>query len=51
MTFNTKNPKLEVPQIPKWHPLRYTANDEKSGEILVSFSVSDDDYTYKIPSF
>ena len=48
--FSSNNPALEVPKVPKWHPLRYTENDEKSGEILVSFSISDEDYNYRIPN-
>lgn len=34
---------------PKWHPLRYKKNGPVSGEILLSFSIVDDDFTFKTP--
>jgi len=37
---------LEIPEIPKWHPLRYSEGDPESGQVLVSFSVSSLSYTY-----
>jgi hypothetical protein len=32
--------------VPKWHPLRFAEGEPMSGEILVSFAVSDTEYTY-----
>lgn len=36
----------EIPDQPRWHPLRYAVGEPMSGEILVSFSVSKTDYNY-----
>ena len=36
----------EIPLVPKWHPLRFAEGEPMSGEILVSFAVSDTEYTY-----
>lgn len=41
---------LEIPATPRWHPLRYVPGEPKSGEILVSFSVSAIDYNYMHPA-
>ena len=38
----------EIPT-PKWHPLRLKKNGPTSGEILLSFCIMDDDYTFKTP--
>lgn len=40
---------LEIPDVPKWHPLRFLPGEPKSGEILVSFAVSAIDYNYMHP--
>lgn len=40
----------EIPQTPRWHPLRFMAGEPMSGEILVSFSVSAIDYNYMHPA-
>ena len=38
----------EIPT-PKWHPLRLKKGGPPSGEILVSFCIVDDDFTFKTP--
>lgn len=38
----------EVPK-PQWHPCRLKPGAPPCGEILISFSVVEDDYSYKIP--
>ena len=36
------------PEVPKWHPIHYAAGQPKSGEILVSFIVTEDnDHVWK----
>lgn len=34
-----------VPE-PKWHPMRYSPKGPMSGEILISFSIVEDDYNF-----
>ena len=34
-----------VPE-PKWHPMRYSPKGPMSGEVLVSFSIVEDDYNF-----
>ena len=34
---------------PKWHPMKLTPSSPNCGEILVSFSIVEDDYTFKVP--
>lgn len=41
---------LEIPPVPRWHPLHFLPGEPKSGEILVSFSVSAIDYNYMHPA-
>jgi len=36
----------EIPFEPKWFPLRFAEGEPVSGEILVSFAVSDTEYVY-----
>jgi hypothetical protein len=38
----------EIPKEPRWHPCSYSPGGPKCGELLVSFSVSSDDYRYSI---
>ena len=39
------------PEIPKWHPLRYSADSPKAGEILISFIVTEEfDHAWKLPN-
>jgi len=44
------DPNLEIPPTPRWHPLHFLPGEPKSGEILVSFSVSAIDYNYMHPA-
>ena len=46
--FETDRTK-EIPDTPRWHPLFYAPGEPKSGEILVSFSVSQLDYNFMNP--
>lgn len=41
---------LEIPETPRWHPMRFAEGEPMSGEILVSFSVSEIDYNYIMPA-
>lgn len=34
---------------PVWYPLYFTKGGPKSGEILLSFALVDDDFTFKVP--
>jgi hypothetical protein len=45
-----KNKDLEIPPVPRWHPLHYRVGDPPSGEILVSFAVSEIEYLYTMPA-
>lgn len=40
----------EIPLKPRWHELRFMPGEPKSGDILVSFSVSQIDYNYLHPA-
>mmetsp|Transcript_30294 Transcript_30294/g.46322 ORF Transcript_30294/g.46322 Transcript_30294/m.46322 type:complete len:92 (+) Transcript_30294:1984-2259(+) len=35
---------------PRWHPLHFAEGEPKSGEVLVSFAVSEIDYNYLMPA-
>lgn len=41
----------EIPDTPRWHPLHFLPGEPKSGEILISFSVSEIDYNYMHPAY
>lgn len=38
----------EIPR-PKWHECKLSSNSPKCGDILVSFSIVEDDFNYKVP--
>ena len=39
------------PEIPKWHPIRYSTDSPKSGEILLSFIITEEfDHAWKLPN-
>ena len=42
--------KGQEPGKPRWHPLRYAEGQPPSGEILLSFAVSELDYRWKFPA-
>ncbi len=47
-----KLPYSENSDVPKpvWYPMVYKKGDPTSGEILMSFSIVDDDYTFRVPN-
>lgn len=42
------NKNEEIPTEPRWHPCVYSPGGPKCGELLISFSVTNDDYRYGI---
>jgi len=34
---------------PKWHPMKFTPKGPSSGELLVSFAIVEDDFTFERP--
>jgi len=32
---------------PKWHPLKYSPNGPPSGEVLISFAIVEDDFSFQ----
>lgn len=38
----------EIPKVPRWHPCYFSPGGPQCGELLVSFSVTSDDYRYAI---
>jgi hypothetical protein len=41
---------LEIPPVPRWHPLRFGEGEPECGQILVSFAVADYDYNWLLPA-
>ena len=37
---------FEIPDTPKWHPIRFRPGEPKCGEVLVSFCVVEHDYQF-----
>jgi hypothetical protein len=41
---------LDVPNVPRWHYFHFAPGEPTCGQILVSFSVAEHDFTYGQPT-